>query len=76
MFPLSFLKAGEDGMVARIGGDTEAKQHLADLGFVPGAVIHVVSTPGNGNIIISLKDSRLALTSQMAEKITVAMDRK
>lgn len=72
LLPLSMTKAGERVMVARVGGNDEARQHLADLGFVEGAEIRVVSAPGNGNVIVSLKDSRLAVTSKMAEKVMVS----
>ena len=66
-------KAGDKVMVGRVGGSNEIKQHLADLGFVEGAEIQVVSAPGNGNVIVRLKESRLAVTSKMAEKVMVTM---
>lgn len=73
MIPLSLAKAGDKVMVGRVGGSNEIKQHLADLGFVEGAEIQVVSAPGNGNVIVRLKESRLAVTSKMAEKVMVTM---
>jgi ferrous iron transport protein A len=73
MLPLSMAKAGEKMMVARIGGNPEVKKHLEDLGFVVGSEIRVVSTPGNGNIIVMVKDARLALTAEMTKKIMVTM---
>ena len=71
MLPLAFAKAGDEVMVAKIGGNNEAKQHLEDLGFVVGARIKVISASGNGNIIVNLKESRLAITSEMAQKVMV-----
>jgi ferrous iron transport protein A len=71
MMPLSFSNAGDTVMIARIGGNTEAKKHLEDLGFVVGEHIRVISAAGNGNVIVSIKDSRLAITDQMAAKIMV-----
>jgi ferrous iron transport protein A len=66
-------KIGDRVMVARVGGSAEVKKHLEDLGFVSGAEVSVVSAPGNGNVIIRVKDSTLAVTSKMAEKIFVTM---
>ena len=71
MLPLSMAKAGEQVMVARIGGSPDVKKHLEALGFVVGAQVTVVADTGDGNIIVNLKDSRLAITSQMATKIMV-----
>jgi ferrous iron transport protein A len=73
MLPLSMAKIGDRVMVARVGGSAEVKKHLEDLGFVSGAEVSVVSAPGNGNVIIRVKDSTLAVTSKMAEKIFVTM---
>ncbi len=73
MLPLSMAKIGDRVMVARVGGNAEVKKHLEDLGFVSGTEVSVVSAPGNGNVIIRVKDSTLAVTSKMAEKIYVTM---
>ena len=58
-------------MVSKIGGSDEMKQHLEDLGFVVGARVRVISQSGNGNVIVNLKESRLAITDQMAAKVQV-----
>lgn len=71
MVPLAMAKPGEKVKVLRIGGNEDAKQHLADLGFVPDAEVTVVSAPGDGNVIVNLKGATLALTSQMATKIMI-----
>lgn len=71
MIPLAMSKPGEKVKVLRVGGNDEGKQHLADLGFVPGAEVTVVSAPGDGNVIVNLKGAKLAITSQMATKIMI-----
>ncbi|MCR5254814.1 MAG: ferrous iron transport protein A [Acetatifactor sp.] len=72
MLPLTLAKAGEELMVARIGGNAETKKHLEDLGFVVGTRFLVITAGGDGNIIVNLKESRLAITKYMAEKIQVS----
>lgn len=71
--PLSVAGAGDRVMVARVGGNADVKKHLEDLGLVSGTEIQVVSAPGNGNMIIRVKDSTLAVTSKMAEKVFVTL---
>ncbi|WP_235986057.1 FeoA family protein [Clostridium vitabionis] len=66
-------KSGERVMVSRIGGTDDVRQHLQDLGFVVGSEVEIVSAPGNGNVIVKLRDSRLAITAKMAEKVMVTM---
>jgi len=74
MIPLAFLQAGDEATVVRAKGTEGVKKHLEDLGFVPGAVVSLISQTGKGNIIVSCKGTRLALTSQMAGKIEVVND--
>lgn len=73
MLPLTMAKSGERVMVSRIGGTDDVRQHLQDLGFVVGSEVEIVSAPGNGNVIVKLRDSRLAITAKMAEKVMVTM---
>ena len=70
---MSMSTAGEKLLVSRGGGSPETKKHLEDLGIVPGTEVRVVSAPGKGNLIIKVKDSTLAVTSKMAEKIFVTL---
>ncbi|HCC36324.1 MAG TPA: ferrous iron transport protein A [Treponema sp.] len=70
MMPLAMVKAGERTSVKKIGGRAEIKQHLENLGFVTGALITVVSEIG-GNVIVSVKESRVAISREMAAKIMV-----
>lgn len=71
MLPLSMVGAGGKHLIARVTGKEDMKQHLADLGFVPGEEVQVISDTGNGNIIVNIKETRLGITSQMASKIMV-----
>lgn len=70
MMPLTLASAGEENMIRRVGGNDETKRHLEDLGFVAGAVVTIVSSIG-GNLIVNVKDSRVAISKEMAEKIMV-----
>ena len=70
MMPLTYAKAGEENIITKIGGTPEVKKHLADLGFVVGGSVTVVNTLG-GNMIVNVKDSRVAIDKQMANKIMV-----
>ena len=68
--PLTFAKPGETNYIQKITGRDEVRQHLAELGFVVGAEITVVSEIA-GNMILSVKDSRIALDKTMANRIMV-----
>lgn len=70
MLPLSFASVGEENIIKRVGGLPEAKRHLEDLGFVAGASVTVVSTIG-GNIIVKVKESRVGISREMAQKIMI-----
>lgn len=71
MLPLTLVSEGDHAFVIRIGGDEAARKHLTDLGFVPGTEVRIVSSPGNGNVIVKVRDAKLAITSEMAGKIMV-----
>lgn len=70
MMPLSFLRKGQVGKVTNIVGNNEIKTHLKDLGFVLGADISVVNELA-GNIIVNVKESRVAIDRNLANKIMV-----
>ena len=70
MMPLSLAGVGEQNTVKRIGGSPEVKQHLENLGFVVGSTVTIVNTLG-GNIIVNVKESRIAISEEMARKIMV-----
>ncbi len=68
--PLVFAGVGEEQIIKKVGGSQEMRQHLADMGFVPGGGVTVVSTIG-GNVIVKVKESRVAISREMAQKIMV-----
>ena len=68
MMPLVFAEKGTRVQILQIKGNAETKQHLADLGFVVGGNVTVVSESG-GNLIVNVKESRVALGRDMAVKI-------
>ncbi|MGN0746504.1 MAG: ferrous iron transport protein A [Aristaeellaceae bacterium] len=70
MMPLTMVGVGEAGRIRKITGRDEVRQHLAELGFVVGEEVRVVSELG-GNLILSVKDSRIALDKTMAMRIMV-----
>ena len=70
MIPLVLADAGEENVVRRLGGSPEARRHLADLGFNVGTPVTVVSVMG-GNVIVRVKESRVAISREMAQKIMV-----
>ena len=70
MMPLTFASVGEENMIRKVGGNSEIRAHLENLGFVTGGNVTVVSTIG-GNLIVNEKDSRVAISREMASKILV-----
>ena len=70
MMPLTMAKVGEPNTIKRIGGREETKKFLENLGFVTGSVVTVVSGI-SGNMILNVKDSRVALGKDMANKIMI-----
>ena len=70
MMPLSMVKPGETNTIKKVGGKEETRKFLENLGFVTGAKVTVVSTV-EGNIIVNVKDSRIAIGKDMANRIMV-----
>lgn len=70
MEPLSFSNIGDRKHILKITGRDEVRQHLAELGFVVGAEIYIISKIGK-NMILSIKDSRVGLDMTMANRIMV-----
>ena len=68
--PLTLAALGEECIIKRIGGNAEVRAHLQNLGFVSGAVVTVVSSMG-GNLIVNVKNARIAVSREMAQKIFV-----
>lgn len=70
MIPLFLAENGEENIILRVGGSPETKKHLEDLGFVAGGSVTVLNTIG-GNLIVNVKESRVAISREMAGKIMV-----
>ena len=70
MMPLTYATVGEECIIQKVGGKPEVKKHLEDLGFISGSKVIVVSE-NNGNLIVNVKDSRIALDRAMAMKIMI-----
>lgn len=70
MMPLILVAAGETNTIRKVSGNPEVKKHLEDLGFVVGGEVTVVSAIG-GNLIVNVKESRIAISREMAGKIMV-----
>ncbi len=68
--PLSMVKAGEENTIKKIGGKKDTKRFLENLGFVVGGTVIVISDI-DGNLIVNVKDSRVAIGKDMANKILV-----
>lgn len=70
MIPLSLAKIGEEYIIKNVGGMIDTKQHLEDLGFVVGGKVLVISEI-KGNLIVNVKDSRIAIDKSLANKIKI-----
>jgi ferrous iron transport protein A len=70
MMPLIMAKVGEENSIKKVGGKEETRQFLANLGFVPGTHVTII-TEISGNVIVSIKESRVAISREMAAKIMV-----
>ncbi|MBE6997444.1 MAG: ferrous iron transport protein A [Ruminococcaceae bacterium] len=70
MMPLNLAQPGEENIIRKIGGSTEVKRHLENLGFVVGGTVRLVNVLG-GNVIVQVKEARVALNDEMARKIMI-----
>ena len=70
MMPLALANAGEENTIKKIGGSPEVKKHLENLGFVVGGNVTVI-TSLNGNLIVNVKETRVALNDEMARRIMI-----
>ena len=68
--PLTLATVGEQNIIRKVGGSPETKKHLEDLGFVAGGTVTIVSTIG-GNVIVNVKEARVAISEEMARKIMI-----
>lgn len=70
MMPLALADIGEENIIKKIGGTPEVKKHLENLGFVVGGSVSIVNSLG-GNVIVNVKESRVAISEEMARKIMI-----
>ena len=70
MMPLNLAVIGEENIIKKIGGSPEVRKHLEDLGFVVGGSATVVSSLG-GNVIVRVKESRVAINDDLARRIMI-----
>jgi ferrous iron transport protein A len=70
MMPLALADLGEENTIKKIGGSPDVKKHLESLGFVVGGSVTVITSLG-GNIIVNIKESRVAISEEMARRIMI-----
>ena len=70
MMPLIFAEMGQPQIIKKVGGSPEVRKHLEDLGFNAGGEVSVVSTFG-GNLIVKVKESRVAVSEELARRIMI-----
>lgn len=70
MMPLTLANIGEENRIKKVEGKPEVKKHLENLGFVAGGNVTVITTLG-GNVIVNVKEARVAISKEMAQKIMV-----
>lgn len=70
MIPLVYADKDEPQIIKKIGGNPEVKKHLEDLGFNVGGQVSVISAIGK-NLIVKVKESRIAVSDELAKKIMI-----
>ena len=70
MMPLALADIGEDNIIRKIGGNPDVKKHLENLGFVVGGNVKIINRL-SGSVIVNVKESRVAISREMAQKIVV-----
>ena len=70
MMPLTLAEVGEENIIKKVGGKQEVKAHLENLGFVVGGTVTVINRSG-GSVIVNVKESRIAISKEMAQKIMI-----
>lgn len=70
MMPLAFADIGVEYIIQRVGGKAETKKHLENIGFVAGSAVTIINTV-NGNLIVKVKESRVAISQELAQKIFI-----
>lgn len=70
MIPLTYATPGEESIVRKVGGNPDVKRHLENLGITPGGSVTLISVL-DGNVIVKVKESRIALNEEMARKVMI-----
>lgn len=70
MMPLTLANVGEDNIIKKIGGKPEVRKHLENLGFIVGGNVNVITKLG-GNVIVNVKEARVAISEEMAQRIMI-----
>lgn len=70
MMPLTLANTGEENIIRKVGGNPDTRKFLENLGFVAGGTVTVISEI-SGNVIVNVKDSRVAVSKEMAQKIMI-----
>lgn len=70
MMPLTLADLDKNNIIKRVGGNPEVKKHLENLGFIVGGNVKIINVNG-GNLIVNVKESRVAISKEMAQKIMV-----
>lgn len=68
--PLTLANTGEENIIKKVGGNPDTRKFLENLGFVAGSAVTVISEI-SGNVIVNVKDSRVAVSKEMAQKIMI-----
>ncbi len=70
MMPLTYAAVGQTNIIRKVGGKPEVRKHLENLGFVAGSSVTLLSEIG-GNVIVHVKEARVAISKEMAQKILI-----
>ena len=70
MMPLTLANIGEENVIRKVGGKPEVRKHLENLGFVAGGNVTVITMLG-GNVIVNVKEARVVISKEMAQKIMI-----
>lgn len=70
MMPLSLAQTGESNIIKKVGGSPDVKRHLENLGFVVGESVTIINSL-SGNVIVNVKQTRVAISEEMARKIMI-----
>ena len=68
--PLTLANTGEENIIRKVGGNPDTRKFLENLGFVVGGAVTIINTMG-GSVIVNVKESRIAISREMAQKIMV-----